>query len=228
MKQSTLCASESGTLLREAFKFQPFALQVPRIANFFKDKLILFCGDQDTFVRFWERTCSLAGANTRVVNEEDLNVTGAIALVTDWDCPHEVQNKANEDNIPIVSTTWVVQCLIEGRVLAPGSNVKFSFLYTDPEWSWDFRKYLVIRENWHLRCLTALVKACCKASFLWLRLWWDVDFGGGFCVVVVAYIRTFDVGFFCAYEIMCSCLYFRVTKLLLLRANVCDLWWNYE
>lgn len=69
-------------------------LQVPpagkRNVNFFKDKLILFCGDQDTFVKFWERVCSLAGANTRVVDEEDLRLAGATALVTEWDCPHEV------------------------------------------------------------------------------------------------------------------------------------------
>ncbi|KAI8434041.1 hypothetical protein MSG28_012191 [Choristoneura fumiferana] len=88
---------------------------------------------QDTFVKFWERVCTLAGATTRVVNEEDLNMSGALALVTEWDCPHEVQNKANQDNIPLVSTTWVVQCLIEAKVIAPTSHDKFSFMYTEPE-----------------------------------------------------------------------------------------------
>lgn len=103
-------------------------------SSFFKDKTILLCGDQDTFVKFWERVCTLAGANTRVVNEEDLNMSGAFALVTEWECcPHEVQNKANQDNIPLVSTTWVVQCLIEARVIAPTSHDKFSFMYTEPE-----------------------------------------------------------------------------------------------
>ncbi|XP_075979391.1 uncharacterized protein LOC142978730 [Anticarsia gemmatalis] len=101
---------------------------------FFKDKIILLCSDSDTFVKFWERVCSLAGATTRVVNEEDLNMAGALALVTEWEgCPHEVQNKANTDNIPLVSTTWVVQCLIEARVIAPTSHDKFSFMYTEPE-----------------------------------------------------------------------------------------------
>ncbi|XP_046966507.1 TP53-binding protein 1-like [Vanessa cardui] len=104
-----------------------------RNTTFFKDKTILLCGDQDTFVKFWERVCTLAGANTRVVNEEDLNMSGAICLVTEWDCPHEVQNKANQDNIPLVSTTWVVQCLIEAKVIAPTSHDKFSFMYAEPE-----------------------------------------------------------------------------------------------
>ncbi|CAG9566359.1 unnamed protein product [Danaus chrysippus] len=99
----------------------------------FKDKIILLCGDQDTFVKFWERVCTLAGATTRIVNEDNLNMTGAIALVTEWDCPHEVQNKANQDNIPLVSTTWVVQCLIEGKVIAPTALDKFSFMYAEPE-----------------------------------------------------------------------------------------------
>ncbi|XP_050669850.1 uncharacterized protein LOC126968791 isoform X2 [Leptidea sinapis] len=104
-----------------------------RNTTFFKDKVILICGDQDTFVKFWDRVCTLAGATTRVVNEEDLNMSGAYALVTDWDCPHEVQNKANQDNIPLVSTTWVKQCLIEGKVLPPTSHDRFSFLYTETE-----------------------------------------------------------------------------------------------
>ncbi|CAH2049537.1 unnamed protein product, partial [Iphiclides podalirius] len=104
-----------------------------RNATFFKDKIILLCGDPDTFVKFWERVCTLAGASTRVVNEEDLNMSGALALVTEWDCPHEVQNKANQDNVPLVSTTWIVQCLVEAKVLAPTSHDKFSFMYTEPE-----------------------------------------------------------------------------------------------
>ncbi|CAG5059321.1 unnamed protein product [Parnassius apollo] len=103
-----------------------------RNAAFFKDKVILLCADQD-FVKFWERVCTLAGATTRIVNEEDINTSGALVLVTDWECPHEVQNKASEDNIPLVSTTWVVQCLIEAKALNPTSHVKFSFMYTEPE-----------------------------------------------------------------------------------------------
>lgn len=77
--------------------------------------------------------CTLAGANTRIITEEDMNMGSPIALVTDCDCPHVVQNKANQDNIPLVSTTWVVQCLIETRVIPPTSHDKFSFMYTEPE-----------------------------------------------------------------------------------------------
>lgn len=105
-----------------------------RNATFFKDKLILLCGDHnDTFVKFWDRVCTLAGASTRVVNEEELNMSGALALVTEMDCPHEVQNKANQDNVPLVSTTWIVQCLIEAKVVPPTGHDKFSFMYTEPE-----------------------------------------------------------------------------------------------
>ncbi|XP_023941984.1 TP53-binding protein 1 [Bicyclus anynana] len=104
-----------------------------RNTTFLKDKVILLCGDQDMFVKFWECVCTFAGATTRVVNEEDINTTGASVLVTDWDCPHEIQNKANQDSIPLVSTTWVVQCLIEARFIAPTSHDKFSFMYAEPE-----------------------------------------------------------------------------------------------
>lgn len=85
---------------------------------------------------------------TRVVNEDNLEVSKALALVTEWDCPHEVQNKANQDNIPLVSTTWVVQCLVESNIVPPTSHDKFSFMYSEPEWSWDFRKVFIIREYW--------------------------------------------------------------------------------
>lgn len=116
---------------------QYFGFQAPspglRNATFFRDKVILLCGEQDEFIKFWERVCTLAGAITRVVNEEDMNTTGAIALVTEWDCPHEVQNMANQENVPLVSTTWVVQCLIEARVIPPTSHDRFSFMYLEPE-----------------------------------------------------------------------------------------------
>lgn len=104
-----------------------------RNATFFKDKIILLCGDQDTFVKFWERVCNLTGATTRVVNEEDLNMTGAFVLVTDWECPHEVQNKANQDGIPLVSTHWVIECLIQAEIVDPTCHDSFSFMYTEPE-----------------------------------------------------------------------------------------------
>lgn len=104
-----------------------------RSTTFFKDKVILLCGDQETFVKFWERILNLSGATTRVVNEEDMNMTGAIALVTEWDCPHEVQNKANQENIPLVSMTWIQQCIIESRIIPPTSHDKFSFMYAEPE-----------------------------------------------------------------------------------------------
>ncbi|XP_059056101.1 uncharacterized protein LOC131849981 [Achroia grisella] len=99
----------------------------------FKDKVILICHDQDNFMKFWDRVCTLAGATTRVVNEENLNTNSAHALVTDWDCPHEVQNKANQDLIPLVSPHWVKQCLIEGKILPTDGHDKFSFMYTEPE-----------------------------------------------------------------------------------------------
>ncbi|XP_028169349.1 TP53-binding protein 1-like [Ostrinia furnacalis] len=105
-----------------------------RNTSFFKDKLIVLCSDNDsTFLKFWDRVCTLAGANTRVVNEDDLNMAGALALVTEWDCPHEVQNKANQDNIPLVSTHWVIQCLVEAKVLDPNGHANFSFAFTEQE-----------------------------------------------------------------------------------------------
>ncbi|KAM3961669.1 uncharacterized protein ACR2FA_004223 [Aphomia sociella] len=104
-----------------------------RNTTIFKDKVILVCHENDNFVKFWDRVCTLAGATTRTVNEESLNTTSAHALVTDYDCPHEVQNKANQDMIPLVSPNWVKQCLIEGKILPTDGHIRFSFMYTEPE-----------------------------------------------------------------------------------------------
>lgn len=107
---------------------------VGRRSGFLKDKLILLCSEQDSFVKFWAQVVGLAGATPRAVSEDELDMSGALALVTEWDaCPHEVQNKANQDHIPLVSTAWLVQCLIEARVVPPTSHDKFSFMYTEPE-----------------------------------------------------------------------------------------------
>lgn len=97
----------------------------------FKDKKIMICSDNENFTKFWDRVCTQAGAITRIVNEEDLNLSGGFVVVTEWDCPHEVQNKANQDNLPLVSTTWVTQCLIEGQCCQPTGHAKYSFMYTD-------------------------------------------------------------------------------------------------
>lgn len=97
----------------------------------FKNNLILLCSDNETFIKFWRRVCTLAGGDTRTVNEEDLNLSGGLVIVTEYDCPHEVQNKANQDNIPLVSTIWVTQCLIEGTICDHNASVKYNFTYTD-------------------------------------------------------------------------------------------------
>lgn len=100
----------------------------------FKDKLILLCSDNDNFTKFWERVCSLAGASTRVLTEENnLELGSGIAVVTECDCPHEVQNKAREEGVPLVSTSWVVQCLIDGKLLGFNATPKYNFQYNDAD-----------------------------------------------------------------------------------------------
>lgn len=99
----------------------------------FRHKLILFYSELQNTAKFWDRVCMMAGANTKIITDIDFDLSGSYVIVTDNECPHEIQNRAALENIPLVSTTWVVQCLIEGRVCDPKSNIKYHFRYVEPD-----------------------------------------------------------------------------------------------
>lgn len=47
-------------------------------------------------------------------------------VVSNWKCPSWAQKKAIQLNIPILSTTWVVQCIIEGK-LCPQNHPRYRY-----------------------------------------------------------------------------------------------------
>lgn len=53
-------------------------------------------------------------------------------LVTTKDCPAKIVNQARRMKIPLVSSLWVIQSLIHGKLLDPTSSPEFSFDYYKP------------------------------------------------------------------------------------------------
>uniref|UniRef100_A0ABK8G691 BRCT domain-containing protein n=2 Tax=Anopheles gambiae TaxID=7165 RepID=A0ABK8G691_ANOGA len=102
----------------------PFASVCINVASLCKD-----------FNDFWSRVCKLAGGTVRLIKtESDIteNLTGY--LLTDQEFPEEIKIKATRNGLLVVSTVWVVQCLIMGRVCHPSSNEKLTQIYQEDDY----------------------------------------------------------------------------------------------
>uniref|UniRef100_A0A2K6VAQ9 Uncharacterized protein n=1 Tax=Anopheles darlingi TaxID=43151 RepID=A0A2K6VAQ9_ANODA len=102
----------------------PFASVAINLASLNKD-----------FNDFWSRVCKLAGATVRLIKTEaDIteNLTGY--LLTDQEFPEEIKIKASRNGLLVVSTVWVVQCLINGAVCHPDSHEKLTQIYQEDDY----------------------------------------------------------------------------------------------
>uniref|UniRef100_A0A182J355 BRCT domain-containing protein n=1 Tax=Anopheles atroparvus TaxID=41427 RepID=A0A182J355_ANOAO len=102
----------------------PFASTAINVASLCKD-----------FNDFWSRVCKLGGATVRLIKtESDVteNLTGY--LLTDQEFPEEIKIKAARNGLLVVSTVWVVQCLIVGRVCHPKSHEKLTQIYQEDDY----------------------------------------------------------------------------------------------
>lgn len=53
-------------------------------------------------------------------------------VVTTKDCPAKIIEQARRMKIPLVSSLWVIQSLIHGKILDPSSHPEFNFNFTKP------------------------------------------------------------------------------------------------
>lgn len=92
---------------------------------------IQISSDNEDFVKFWTRVCKFADAKVKLVSSV-LDVTAAkkTYLLTDSDLEVSIVEKAKAVNIPIVSTAWVCECLIQGRLVDTQAHANF----TEPNW----------------------------------------------------------------------------------------------
>ncbi|XP_050071781.1 TP53-binding protein 1-like [Anopheles maculipalpis] len=114
----------SGRAKDKRTSVTPFASVCINVASLCKD-----------FNDFWSRVCKLAGGTVRLIKtESDItdNLTGY--LLTDQAFPEEIKIKAARTGLLVVSTVWVVQCLILGRVCHPKTNEKLTQIYQEEDY----------------------------------------------------------------------------------------------
>ncbi|XP_063993434.1 TP53-binding protein 1-like [Diachasmimorpha longicaudata] len=68
-------------------------------------------------IEFWQRVIANAGGTLRLVeNQSETFMEGTVVLANDK-CPTWMKDKAAGWKIPLVTTTWVIQSLIEGKMM---------------------------------------------------------------------------------------------------------------
>ncbi|XP_003699282.2 uncharacterized protein LOC100877346 [Megachile rotundata] len=83
------------------------------------------------FVTFWRQICENAGAVVLLADKPDTMegfVNGTVIL-TNNSCPSWAIEKATELQIPLLSATWIVQCLIEGKFCQYDSQARYKYNY---------------------------------------------------------------------------------------------------
>lgn len=115
-------------------KYKPWSIGRGRDQrkNAFSKTTIILTSQQTDFVEFWSRVCKSAGAKIRLVKStNDLTATTKGYILLDDEFPPEYQSRAERFHIPIVSTVWVIQSLIIGKILDPNAHPKLTQLYED-------------------------------------------------------------------------------------------------
>lgn len=84
------------------------------------------------FTSFWRQICENAGAVVLLPDSsESMDAYGyeGAVVVTKRKCPSWAIAKATKLQLPLLSTTWVVQCLIEGRICPYDSQIRYKYNY---------------------------------------------------------------------------------------------------
>lgn len=96
---------------------------------------VIIVSHQPEFIEFWTRVCKLAGAYVRIAksSQDITSSTKGYILIDDEEVLDDTRSKAEYFQIPIVSTIWVVQSLILGKVCVPESHEKLKQMYLDDD-----------------------------------------------------------------------------------------------
>ncbi|XP_012238586.1 uncharacterized protein LOC100746532 [Bombus impatiens] len=83
------------------------------------------------FAPFWRQICENAGAVIILADKADVmeNFVQGTVVLTNSLCPSWAAEKANKLQIPLLSTTWIVQCLIEGKFCPYDASVRYKYNY---------------------------------------------------------------------------------------------------
>ncbi|XP_033335111.2 uncharacterized protein LOC117225554 [Megalopta genalis] len=83
------------------------------------------------FVTFWRKICENAGAVVLLADKPDTmeGFAEGTVVLTNRSCPSWAVGKASELQIPLLSTTWVVQSLIEGKFCRYDTQHRYKYNY---------------------------------------------------------------------------------------------------
>lgn len=97
------------------------------------NRTILISSENDDFIKFWSRVCKFAGAKTKPIKSVmDISANKRSLLLTDSEILAANIEKAKAVNVPIVSTVWVIECLVLGKLCAPDAHENLT------KTNWDF------------------------------------------------------------------------------------------
>lgn len=66
---------------------------------------------------------------TFILTESMEGFAEGTVVITNRRCPSWAITKAGEWQLPLLSTTWVVQCLIEGKICPYDSQIRYKYNY---------------------------------------------------------------------------------------------------
>ncbi|KAL4227359.1 hypothetical protein ACF0H5_012802 [Mactra antiquata] len=88
-------------------------------------KAIVFSKDKQ-FVECWTQILTLGKCTVY----KQLQYTDLHVIVTDDSCSCTIERRAKSEKIPLVSTEWVIQCLINGRLVSYTGHPRYKHDYT--------------------------------------------------------------------------------------------------
>ncbi|KOX79065.1 Tumor suppressor p53-binding protein 1 [Melipona quadrifasciata] len=83
------------------------------------------------FAPFWRQICENAGAVVILADKPDaveIFEQGTVVLTNSL-CPSWAVDEANKLQIPLLSTIWIVQCLIEGKLCPYDGKIRYKYNY---------------------------------------------------------------------------------------------------
>lgn len=83
------------------------------------------------FAPFWRQVCENAGAVVILADKPDaveIFEQGTVVLTNSL-CPSWAVEEANKLQIPLLSTIWIVQCLIEGKLCPYDGKIRYKYNY---------------------------------------------------------------------------------------------------
>lgn len=96
-------------------------------AHPFMNLSVLISSDNEDFIKFWTRVCKFADAKVKTINSVlDVTASKKTYLLTDSEMQVAVIEKAKAVGIPIVSTAWISECLIQGKLVNPELHQNFT------------------------------------------------------------------------------------------------------